>query len=274
MHAGRLTHRNIQIEANSGGCSFSGPSNDVVFPDIVTRPHTSVAQNAGAMIDQEDGRRSIVFAPAGARPRGRRRIREHLQLEARRIGAASFRHLAELIEMREFLLQLRRMGRLEMIRRQKFCHDFHRLPNSVAIGAGSVHGENFHPVSDLVLARRQQFTLRGAAAPLLPVDLHDAKPADRNRMHVRLMAENRDRNFLFVAYLLHVELSRRVVDCGVTRRGAPLQIDHDIAIGIGQRLGQRHGDRHTVDLKRYVFFVVGFCRRIEPNELAVDVPAE
>src|SRR5207248_11071887 len=107
-----------------------------------------------------------------------------------------------------------------MVCRQEFGHRFHRLPDSVTIGSGSVHGKDFHPIFDLVLARRQKFAFRSPTAALLAIDLHDAKPANRDWRHVWLMAQNRDGDFLLIPELLHVKLPRRIIDGCVTWRGA------------------------------------------------------
>ena len=179
-------------------------------------------------------------------------------------------HLAQLVEGRELLRQLRLRRGLQAIGRQQFRHDFDRLPHAIAVRSRRVHGENFHAVFHRMLTGGEQFSLGRALAALLSVNLHDAQTANRHRLHVRQMAQGRDRNLRFVA----VELHRRVVNRGVTRRGLALHVLHDVAVRVLQRLGQRHGDRLAIDLQRDLLVVVGLRGRIQPNELAVDVAAE
>ena len=40
------------------------------------------------------------------------------------------------------------------------------------------------------------------------------------------------------------------------------------------RLGERDGDRLAIDLQRYVFRVIALGRRVEADELAIDIAAE
>ena len=123
-----------------------------------------------------------------------------------------------------------------MVSRQKFCHRFHRLADSITIRSRRVHGKDFHPIFDLVLARRQKFAFRGPTAALLAVDLHDAKSADRDWRHVWLMAQNRDGNFLLISQLLHVKLPRRIENGRIARCGAPFQIHDNVPTSIRQGL--------------------------------------
>jgi hypothetical protein len=66
-----LTHRNIQIEGNSGGRAFSCPAYDMILPDIITSAHAAITENAGAMIHEKDGRGGIEFPATRAWPRCR-----------------------------------------------------------------------------------------------------------------------------------------------------------------------------------------------------------
>ncbi len=76
-----------------------------------------------------------------------------------------------------------------MIRGEQFRHDLDRLTHAFAIRSRRVHGEDFHPVLHGVLAGGQQLAFGRAFAALLSIDLDDAKPADRDRRHVRQMAQ-------------------------------------------------------------------------------------
>ena len=88
------------------------------------------------------------------------------------------------------------------------------------------------------------------------------------------MAQRGNRDLRFVARLLHVELDRGVVNRGVTRRRSPFEILHHVAVGILQRLRQRHGDGLAIDLECDLLVVIGPRRRIQPNELSVNVATE
>ena len=82
LHAGRFSHRNVEIESDAGSRAFAGSPDDMVFAYIVTGAHATIAENAGGVIDEKDGRRRIEIAPAGERSRGRRRIRQNIELES------------------------------------------------------------------------------------------------------------------------------------------------------------------------------------------------
>ena len=127
---------------------------------------------------------------------------KHIETEALGIAAATHRQLAKLVEWREFPRDFRLRRRLPMIGREQLRDDLDRLPHAIAVRPVSIHGEDFHAVLHRMLAGRQELALRGAFAALLPVDLHDAEPANRDRRHVRQMAKRRDRDLRFVARLL------------------------------------------------------------------------
>src|SRR4051812_40702329 len=88
------------------------------------------------------------------------------------------------------------------------------------------------------------------------------------------MAQHRDRDLRLVAGFANIRTQRGVVDRRITRRGAAIDIDHHVALRVLQRLGQRDLHRPAVDLHVDALAVVGFRRRIEANELAVDVAAK
>jgi hypothetical protein len=125
-----------------------------------------------------------------------------------------------------------------------------------------MHGKNFHPFLNLMLAGRQQFPLRRPATTFLAVNLDDAQTADCHRIHVWLVTQDRNRNLGLVAELLHIKFPRRIEDGCVSRRSAPFQIDDNISVGIRQRLSQGNSNRQTVDLKSYFLGIVGFGWRI------------
>ena len=56
LHAGRLAHRVIEIEADAGRVAFAGATNDVIFHHIIACADAPIAQNARAVIDGEDRR--------------------------------------------------------------------------------------------------------------------------------------------------------------------------------------------------------------------------
>ena len=121
-----------------------------------------------------------------------------------------------------------------------------------------------------MLTGGKKFSLGRTLAAFLSVDLDDTQTTNRDRFHVRQVTKRRDRNLRFVAVKLH----RGVVDRGVTRRRLTIEVLHNIAVCILQRLGQRHGDRLSVDLECDLFFVIALRWRIQPNELSVDIAAE
>ena len=121
-----------------------------------------------------------------------------------------------------------------------------------------------------MLAGGKKFPLSRTLAAFLSVDLDDTQTANRDWFHVRQMTQCRDRNLRFIA----VKLRRGVVDRGVTRRRLTIEVLHDIAVRILQRLGQEHGDRLPVDLQRDLLFVIALRWRIQPNELSIDVATE
>src|SRR5258705_12242939 len=121
-----------------------------------------------------------------------------------------------------------------------------------------------------MLTRGKKFSLSRTPAAFLSVDLNDTQTANRDWFYVPQVTKCWDRNLRFIAVKLH----RGVVDRGVTRRRLTVEVLHDIAVRVLQRLGQRHGDRLPVDLQRDLLLVITLCRGIHPNELSVDVAAE
>src|SRR5690349_7125969 len=123
-----------------------------------------------------------------------------------------------------------------MIGSQQFRHDLDSLPHTISIGSRRVHREYFHSLLHWMLAGGEQLSLGGAAAALLPINLHHAKPADRDRTHVRLVAQNRNWNFRFVSELFYVKLPCCIKDRCITRCSTPFPINHDVSIGVRQWL--------------------------------------
>ena len=202
LHAARVGHRVVEVEADAGIRALAGAADDVILLHVTARADAAVAQNARAVVDLKNGRRFVkatatlqFFGGSG------RRIGKDIELEAGRVGIAALRHNAELI----VVIQLRRRGRgLEMIGGKQFGQRLHCAAHALAVGTLGHHGENFHAFDDLVLARGQKLSLGGALAAFHAVDLHDAQAADRDRLHVRLMAENGNRHLRLVAGFLHI----------------------------------------------------------------------
>src|SRR5690349_10066504 len=99
-----------------------------------------------------------------------------------------------------------------MVSSKQLRHNLNRLPDAIPVGSNRVHRENFHPLFNLVLASRKKFSLSRAAAAFLPINLHDAKPADCDRAHVSLVAQSWNWDLLFVARLFYVKLPRGIKD--------------------------------------------------------------
>ena len=68
--------------------------------------------------------------------------------------------------------------------------------------------------------------------------------------------------------------AQRGVRLRVARRRPPVHILHNVSLRVLQRLRHRHGDALPVDLQRDLLLVVGGGRRIQADELPVDVAAE
>src|SRR6185312_7289418 len=64
-HARAGAHRVVQVEGDPGGIALAGAADHVVALDVVARPHAAVAQDAGVVVDVDDGI-GRVGAPTGA----------------------------------------------------------------------------------------------------------------------------------------------------------------------------------------------------------------
>jgi len=160
-----------------------------------------------------------------------------------------------------------------MIGRQELRHHFDGAPDALAILARVVHGEDLHAFLDMVLAGGKELALGGPFSPLLAVDLHDAKAADRDRSHMLQMTERGDGNLGLAAHFL-VKRAGRIVNGGVAGSRPLLQVEHEIAVGIGERFGQRDPDRLAVDLQGDDFLVIGFARIVLAKEMSRAVAAK
>ncbi len=223
------------------------------------------------MIDLEDGGGIIEAATPGQRLGFRRQIGQLVLSEAGGVAFAPLRHQAEFIVVGEFRGQ---RGGFEMVGGEKLRQGLDGLPHAVAVRTFRAHSEDLHAVDDLVLAGGQKLAFRSAFASFLAVDLHDAKPANRHRLHVGLMAKDGDGILCLVTHLFHIEGRCRIVNRREARRGAIVDIEDKVAVGVGQGLGQRHLDGLPVDLERDGLPVVLLAGIILPDEISLAVAAE
>ena len=100
------------------------------------------------------------------------------------------------------------------------------------------------------------------------------RPADRDRLHVRLMAQHGNRHFRLIAHFLDVKGEGGVVNRGVAGRGSVLQIEHEIPVGVGEGTGQRHLHGVAVDLQRDDFIIVALARIVLPDQISLGIAAE
>ncbi len=87
-------------------------------------------------------------------------------------------------------------------------------------------------------------------------------------LHVGLVAENGDGNFLFVADFLHVKGDGGVVDRGVTGRRPVLQVEDEVAVRVGEGPGEGNLDGLAIDLERDDLVVVRVARVILADEIS------
>ena len=60
--AGRLAHRVVEVEADARRVTLAGAADDLVHLDVVARADAAVAEDAGLVIDGDDGARSVLWA--------------------------------------------------------------------------------------------------------------------------------------------------------------------------------------------------------------------
>src|SRR5215510_11651763 len=152
-----------------------------------------------------------------------------------------------------------------MLGGEEFGHHLNRLPHLFTISPRGIHGEDFHPFLNLILAGRKELPLTFASPSLLTVNLHQAQTTNRNRGHVQLVTQYWEGNLLFVANLLYIQLPRGVIDGCPPRSSSPFEIDDNVSIRILERLGCWNRHRRPIDLESDILSVICLRRRIQSD---------